>query len=287
MATFELNNKETKIPPSVGKSAVDPALSCGKIKEECIIALKVYDQCRQQDCLTEGQIGPARAAEQTVICDKRYEEGDIIDPPQTAAAVSMDLLRIRKIIIVDKNPNPFKNGYWDINLKYVFEYRLTFREADGSVLGYVRANSIYNKMLTLFGSIGTDIVIATDLFNNSVHDSATLDADPFILAEAKGVPLAAELGRSRHINCSPEELSSYAPNQVDVSIGLLTIIKLVRIVHLSVESRGFCVPPECDEISPLNPCEFFNSLEFPLNIFSPPQKPEFFGVADELPPSAV
>ena len=24
----------------------------GKLKDECIIALKVYDQCRQQDCLT-------------------------------------------------------------------------------------------------------------------------------------------------------------------------------------------------------------------------------------------
>ena len=44
---------------------------CGKIKDECIIALKVYDACRQQDCLESDLIGPARAA----VCGTFY--GDI------------------------------------------------------------------------------------------------------------------------------------------------------------------------------------------------------------------
>ena len=35
---------------------------CSKVKDECIIALKVYDACRQQDCLERGIVGPARAA---------------------------------------------------------------------------------------------------------------------------------------------------------------------------------------------------------------------------------
>lgn len=28
-------------------------------KDECIVAFKVYDQCRQQDCLTPAILGPA------------------------------------------------------------------------------------------------------------------------------------------------------------------------------------------------------------------------------------
>lgn len=160
MSAFELNSREKDRDQAQGASLAQGAndnliLGGRRLREECIIALKVYDSCRQQDCLTESQIGPARAAECGHIGSEHYQEGDVIDPPANAAAVTIDRLRIRKIIIVDKEPNAFRSGFWDVDLKYVFEYRLTFREADGSVIGYVRANSIFNKKVSLFGSIGT------------------------------------------------------------------------------------------------------------------------------------
>lgn len=202
--------------------------------------------------------------------------------PSNAAAVTIDRLKVKKIIVVDKDPNPFKPGFWDIDLKYVFEYRLTFREADGSIIASVRANSIFNKKITLFGSVGSDLVIATDLLKMH-NDSTTLDAEPFILVEAKAVALNAELRFQRRVNIGPIDLSP-EPNEVLVTIGLFTIIKLFRIVNLTVESRGFCIPEECEEVSPLNPCEFFESLDFPLDIFAPPQKPEFLaGISGNIP----
>lgn len=254
-----------------------------RIKEECIIALKVYDSCRQQDCLTSDIIGPARAAKNTVIGDEHIHEGDIIDPPSNAAAVTIEDLVVKKIIIVDKSPNPFKNGYWDVDLKYVFQYRLTFREADGSPInGPVCANSIFNKKVTLFGSVGSDLVIATDLFKHCHNDSTTLRAEPFILVEAKAVALAAEIKLQRRFSRC-EDLAP-EPNRVDVTIGLFTIIKLYRLVNLNVQSKGFCIPRECEEISPLNPCEFFDNLDFPMDVFAPPQKPEFVaGISGNIP----
>lgn len=147
-----------------------------------------------------------------------------------------------KVIIIDKEPNPFKNGFWDITLKYVFVYKLTFREADGQIIGIIKANSIFTKKVTLFGSIGTDIVLSTDLFKGE-SDSYNLDSDPFILVESKAVPLTSEL---RYVNCcSCDESNSSEPNEVFVTIGLFTIIKLFRIVNLTVQSRGFCIPEEC------------------------------------------
>jgi hypothetical protein len=267
MGAFELSeNRGTAAP-------LDPR----RLREECIIALKVYDSCRQQDCLTPEQIGPARAAESGCFGDLRFSEGDVIEPPENAAAVSIDRLRIKKILIVEKQPNEFRVGYWTIDLKYVFEYRLTFREADGNVLGTVRANSIFNKQVTLFGSVGADLMLGTDLFCRH-HDSATLDAEPFVLAEAKAISLSAEIQYQRARAEEPPR-----PNHVDVTIGLFTIIKLFRIVNLMVESRGFCVPEECEEISPVNPCEFFDSLDFPMDIFAPPQRAEFLaGVSGNI-----
>lgn len=104
-----------------------------------------------------------------------------------------------------------------------------------------------------------------------------------MLVEAKAVALSAELQLQRRFNRGDQDFAP-EPNAVNVTIGLFTIIKLFRIVNLTVESRGFCIPEECEEISPLHPCEFFESLDFPMDIFAPPQRAEFLaGVSSNIP----
>ncbi len=56
-------------------------LPLDRLRQECIIALKVYDSVRLQDCLNGLELGPARAAECGNIGDEVYDEGDVIDPP--------------------------------------------------------------------------------------------------------------------------------------------------------------------------------------------------------------
>ncbi len=246
MATFELNHNhehnctEEDVLGVTGNRPLDP----NRLREECIIALKVYDSCRAQDCLTPRELGPCRAAECTCLGDEEITEGEIIDPPSNAASVNVDKMKIKKIMVLDKEPNTFRNGFWDANIKFVFEYRLTFREADGTKIGSVKANSSFSKKVTLFGSYGTDLVVASDLLSQQ-GDSTTLDADPFILVEAKAVPLSAELRYQRRRNNGPNDFSP-EPNEVVITIGLFYIVKLFRIVNLTVESRGFCIPEECE-----------------------------------------
>ncbi len=177
--------------------------------------------------------------------------------PSNAATVSIDNLKVKKVIIADKAPNPFKNGFWDITLKYVFVYRLSFREVDGTNIGCIGATSIFTKKVTLFGSIDTDIKLSTDLFcDNSENNCCDNDINsgPFILVESKAVALTAELSAQNNCcNCScncgcgcDDVSAANEPNEVNVSIGLFTIIKLYRIANLTVESRGFCIPAECE-----------------------------------------
>lgn len=279
MGAFECDN--------VGSNSnLDPK----RLREECIIAFKVYDFCRQQDCLTEDVLGPARAARCTVLNGVPIEEGAIIVPPTNSAAVSIENLRVKKVIISDKTPNPFKNGFWDITLKYVFVYKLTFREVDGTNIGRIEATSIFTKKVTLFGSIDTDVKLSTDLFCDNCENNCDndLNSGPFILVESKAVALSAEL-RAQNCCCNSDDVgSSGEPVDVIVTIGLFTIIKLYRITNLTVESRGFCIPDECNETSALNPCEFFDSLDFPMDIFAPPQKTEFFaGISSNIPAEHV
>jgi len=239
--------------------------------------------CRQQDCLTVNELGPARAAEPVYIDCEPIKEGDIIVPPKDAASVSIDNLRIKKIIIVDKKPNPFKNGFWDVDIKFVFEYVLIFREADGDIIVCIKANSLFNKKVTLFGSVGPEVTTGTDLFKHmlSHSDASTFNAaEPFVWVEAKAVALAADI---RYNHCHKPE-DPRRPKDVAVTIGLFTIIQLFRIVNLKVESRGFSIPRECEGHDPTNPCDFFDRLDFPMDIFAPPQRPEFLaGINGSIP----
>jgi len=240
-----------------------------KVKDECIVAYKVYDSCRRQNCLTPRELGPARAVKVCELSEDTVSESGIIKPPKNATSVSMEKVQIKRIQVVDKQPSPFRTGFWDIDIKYVFEYRLIFRETGGCVIDQVEATSVFNMKATLFGSVGADLVIGTDLYKGS---GETFTAAPFIWAEAKAVGLDAKLHHHRD------------RAEVHVTIGLFSILKLFRLVHLNVQSKGFCIPNECHDQGDINPCEYFEDLDFPMDIFAPPQRKEFnAGISENIP----
>ena len=116
------------------------------------------------------------------------------------------------------------------------------------------------------------MVIGTDLMK-AFGDNVTFEAEPFVLVEAKAVALHAQLhyphGHGSH-DCEAQA------TEVHVTFGLFSIVKLFRLVNLSVESRGFDIPDECSPLpSPVSPCAFFEEMDFPMDIFAPPQKKEF------------
>ena len=286
MGAFELNDSSSKGSgfgeiEATGSRQVQGGhghLDPRRLREENLIVFKIYDSCRRQDCLTMNQLGPARAAESVLIGEYTINEGDVIRPPHDAASVSIDKLKVKKVMIVDKEPNSFRRGYWDIELKFVFEYRLIFREADGCIIGSIKAHSIYNKKLTLFGSQGSDLFIATDMFKGDCENM--LGTEPFVNVEAKAMSLSSELVYKDH---KKFEEGRHA-KEIGVTIGLFSIVKLFRIVDLKVESRGFSIPKVCDEGGSVDPCDFFDRLSFPMDVFAPPQKPEFLaGVSGDIP----
>ena len=79
--------------------------------ETCIIAQKIFDQCRIQKCLTADMLGPARAARNNGnSCNDMLCEGDIIVPPCNAADVSIRDLELEQIEILRKKANPLQEG---------------------------------------------------------------------------------------------------------------------------------------------------------------------------------
>ncbi len=275
-----------------GMSASGNGCGCtsGKTGEECILAHKIYDQCRMQVCLTPSILGSSKAAETKPLCGEIVQEGDMIVPPSNTASVSAEHLRLKRIFVLSKNPNPFRSGYWDIEVQFLFVYKLVFRTSDNMVIDRIWAQSTYKTKVTLFGSMGTDIVFSTDMFN---FGSDCADSDPFVCVEGKAVALSAELKYAAANNCCNnccgcggccnncgnccsdcccEDDASDDPIGVSVTIGLFAIVKVIRFVNLMVRSNGCCMPEECAEtnISSENVCDVFDNMEFPMDIFCPP-----------------
>ena len=158
--------------------------------EACIIAQKIFDQCRVQKCLSPDILGPARSVCGGMNgCNDMMCDGDIIIPPVNAATVTMHNPELSRIDILRKCPNTFREGCWDLELRYVFDYTLEFRRADGCPIGCTDATSSYTLKVTLFGSTESDVTTVSDLFDCCGNSHG----GPFVTAEGKPVGLAAEL----------------------------------------------------------------------------------------------
>ena len=241
-----------------------------RVRTEPILALKIYDSCRYKNCLSPAELGPALSM-----------GGEPVRPPENAQSVSIEDLTISRITIVHKERNKFRRGFWDIEIQYDFDYCLRYVARGGVEIGTIPATNSFTQRCSLFGSVGADVAIATDLIAGGV---TSLGGEPYVMAEARAIGLAAEIKRDHCHNHRGHEhaMEEIEPmhghrrhSQVFVTIGLFSLVKLFRLVSLLVESRGFVIPDSCGNIIPPNPCDFFEELDFPMDTFSPPQRREF------------
>ena len=260
MGAFELKDTTVEVEPMFAEKPEKGCPDPRRVIDECVIAHKVYDSCRRQNCLTVQDIGEALAEEHVVIDGVEIPPGGSIIPPAAAVSVAMDNVRI-KSITVDKHPSPFRAGYWEIGVKYDLVYDLTFREAKGTSGQTVKAMNVYDIKVTMFGSVSSDLSVVTDMYQET--NKPTLSAAPYTWVEAKVIGLDSKIAQG--VN----------QKQINVTVGLFSILKLFRLVHLNVQSKGFCVPGVCKDIGKVDPCKYFSKLDFPMDIFAPPQFKEF------------
>ena len=119
-----------------------------RIKDECIIAFKVYDSCRQQDCLDRAQVGLARAAKSGTFCGTSYDAGELIVPPPLATGVFMKDVKVKKVNVLSKTESQFKRGI--LNLLILLNTNLYLR-----VLVVLKFAEFLHKthLLSLFHSL--------------------------------------------------------------------------------------------------------------------------------------
>jgi hypothetical protein len=174
---------------------------------ECISVPKIFDQCRLQICLTPGVLGPAKIDTSPSACCRGGCTNEKVTPPASAASVTTENFCIKNIAVVNKTRSSFKNGCFDVTVKFTFSYCLVFFNNDSDEITRVPACSSYTTTVSLFGGEDLCVAVLNELYGKFMPNG------PFASVEASAMPLATELRYPCFFNwgCRPNNCG-YGPN---------------------------------------------------------------------------
>lgn len=227
----------------------------------CIHTRKIYDSCRDKDCVEDLRV-------YLTASSQPYIESSFSIRPSTAKLLYAD---------VDVDEISFNRGYFTVDVTYFYEVTGTTFPGENLVRGLC----VFNKRVMLFGSEGSAKIYASD---GSFADSATQPVavvecvDPIVLnmkiaeacpsglmAEMRDVPanILAYFGEDLILNDTSRILLA--------TLGQFSIIRLERDTQLVVPVHDYCLPDkECISGTEDDPCTMFSRIRFPVEEFFPP-----------------
>ena len=234
----------------------------------CIHTKKVYDSCKDKDCIDGQRVYLTRASQA------------ILDTAVNVKPRSAELIWA----YLDVEPIAFNRGFYTVDVKYF--YRVTADAFSG--VGRPRAISglaTFDKRTVLFGSEGSARIFISayrvdeqdqQLFERTNLPVAVVEVvDPVLLGckfqdncPCEG---AVEFPESICQTFDDELVVSDTGRSLYVTLGQFSIIKLERDIQLLMPAYDICLPEkECPGTD--DPCSLFESFQFPVDEFYPPKR---------------
>jgi len=266
-----------------------PVADTAGIREAvCIHTRKIFDSCRDKDCVEDLRLYPTKSSQA------------VIDRAVSLKAGQAELL----YAYIDVEPVGFNRGFFTVDVRYF--YRIT---ADAFV-GAARPVSIsglavFDKRAILFGSEGGSKVFTSEgvlgnqegreLGRTNLPTAVVNAVDPIILGMKLVDRCECRMGDSCDGDipaaiaaCFPDELCFDGQGRrVYVTLGQFAIIRLERDSQLLIPAYDYCVPcKECTGeggVCEEDPCTAFRKVQFPMDEFFPPNAitpPEGCGCRD-------
>ncbi len=240
----------------------------------CINVQRVYDCCKDRDCMTDLRVYfPAECQE-------------IIDNAVNIKVNSAEVIWT----YIDVEALPFNKGFYTVDVKVFFRVILDAFSGVGRPQR-IEGLSSFDKRVILFGSEGCVRTFSSkyvphdedmDLGVRTNAPIATVEVLDPIALNAKVTDCCDNCGcgqidlstvPSCVCNCFESQLSDF-PNsrRVYVTLGMFSIIRLMREVQILVPSSDFCIPEkECEGPTDEDPCGLFYNMDFPVDEFFPPR----------------
>jgi hypothetical protein len=285
---------------------VVPGLICEKdlckIREAvCIQVDKIFDSCKEKDCIED-----AKVIFKNSECIRK-----IINEAINVKARKAEVLDV----FADIEEVPFKRGFYTVDVKYFIKVTLDFFIPNGLGPNGTRIVEktglvVFDKKVILFGSEGNVKIFKSHFVENGVDTPirSNLQQDNLPVSKvevAEPIALNAKIEDIHdklfeETTCKVEQMPRHIADalghddddddpgnnnlqtrRVVVTLGIFTIIKLTRLVQLLIPAFDFCVPhKQCIASTNDDPCEIFETIEFPVDEFFPPQIFDFPGALE-------
>lgn len=235
----------------------------------CVNASRVYDACRDRECLENLRVFFVEQDQELIDC---------------AAAVKLKYAEVVNVFI-NTEPVPFNRGYYCVDLTIYFCVHLDVTVSPVTSPCEVCGLSVYTKKAILFGSEGSVKVFSSDFVCNDddVQNPPSGNLPKVTCQIAEPISLGAKLLNVCEVcrcGCVPRSVSrrwsgsfdhSGGKRAVDVSLGIFMIIQLERQVQMLMPVYDFCMPEKiCVEEGNDDPCDLFGKICFPTDAFFPP-----------------
>jgi hypothetical protein len=240
----------------------------------CIDTYRVLDACRDRDCYEDVRIFVTEEGQEILnnSCNIRVVDTEVLWANIALSEVA------------------FNDGFFQVNIKYYIKLGLEGCAGTGRGKNF-EGLAILQKVVILFGGEGSASVFrsngensfcripdCSDVADNNLPTAVVETIDPIALS-SKVVDCNCECG---YCCCSctelPDAISEFFGSQlVDtqegnnlyVSLGLFSVIRIVRPAQILVNGTDYSVPDkECVEAEQDDPCSLFRSLAFPTSQFT-------------------
>ncbi len=255
-------------------TAPGPVSELAGIREAvCIHTRKIYDSCRDKDCIEDLRLYPTRS------------DQAVIDRAISVKAGRAELL----YAYIDVEPVGFNRGFYTVDVRYF--YRVTADAFVGASRPVpISGLAVFDKRAILFGSEGAAKVFSSEAVFQGLDQQNLLKSNlPTAVVEAVD-PLILNMKLvDRCERCCCECDCSEIPNcvgscfagdlyfgtegrRVYMTLGQFSLIRLERDSQLLIPAYDYCIPSkECDGCcSEDDPCEIFRKVQFPVDEFFPP-----------------
>ena len=250
--------------------------SCGIREAVCIHTKKIYDSCRDKDCIEDLRVYPTRASQA------------VIDRALSVRGGRAELLQA----YIDVEPASYNRGFYSVDIRYY--YRITAEAfVGGSRPAEISGLAVFDKRVLLFGSEG-NAKIFTSRFRPEAGDCQGMGRSNLPEAVVEAVdPIVLNMKLVDVCECRPCdcELTELPPcvcacfgcdlcfgsdgKRIYVTLGQFSIVRLERDAQLLMPVYDYCMPEKectcggCED----DPCEIFRHVKFPVNEFFPPNAP--------------
>jgi hypothetical protein len=239
-----------------------PSSQDGCTEAVCIHTRKIYDSCRDKDCVEDLRVYPC-------ISSQPYIESAFSVRPISANLLFAD---------VDVDEISFNRGYYTVDVTYFYEVVGTTFPGENIIRGL----AVFNKRVMLFGSEGSAKVFSSnnlDTVEGADQPIAVVECVDPILLHLKLVD-ACPTTLTADIRDVPETILSHFGEDLVLTdgtrillatLGQFSIIRLERDSQLVVPVYDYCFPDkECTGSSEDDPCTLFSRIRFPVEEFFPP-----------------